>query len=113
MWSCCVGRRLTVVVGCAEMGEYSHPCEGEMVCDSTLADKVPYFNAPMYLENKTQIGSVEEVFGNTTLLVRCAVVVRRAAPPAAVVHAAGLFLVTPEIHNQDFFRCRCDVVQEG
>lgn len=54
----------------AEMGAYSHECEGEMVCESTNAEKVPYFNAGMYLENKTQIGTVEEVFGNTTQLVR-------------------------------------------
>lgn len=25
--------------------------------------QVPYFNAPMYLQNKTQIGKVEEIFG--------------------------------------------------
>ena len=49
-----------------------------MVCDSTNTEKVPYFNAPMYLENKTKIGSVEEVFGNTTQLVRrrCRALVR-------------------------------------
>lgn len=26
-------------------------------------EKVPYFNAPIYLQNKTQIGKVEEIFG--------------------------------------------------
>jgi H/ACA ribonucleoprotein complex subunit 1 len=26
-------------------------------------EKIPYFNAPIYLENKTQIGKVEEIFG--------------------------------------------------
>ena len=51
------------------MGEYTHECEGDMVCDSTN-EKVPHFNAPIYLENKTQIGKVEEVFGTTTALVR-------------------------------------------
>jgi H/ACA ribonucleoprotein complex subunit 1 len=25
--------------------------------------KIPYFNAPIYLEYKTQIGKVEEIFG--------------------------------------------------
>ena len=25
--------------------------------------QVPYFNAPMFLQNKTQIGKVEEIFG--------------------------------------------------
>ncbi|KAJ1940786.1 H/ACA snoRNP pseudouridylase subunit [Linderina macrospora] len=45
-----------------EMGSYMHACEGEMVCKSTNT-KVPYFNAPIYLENKTQIGKVDEILG--------------------------------------------------
>jgi hypothetical protein len=28
-----------------------HSCEGEMVCES-INPKIPYFNAPIYLENK-------------------------------------------------------------
>ena len=27
-------------------------------------DDVPYFNAPIYLENKEQIGKIDEIFGN-------------------------------------------------
>ncbi|KAJ1920801.1 H/ACA snoRNP pseudouridylase subunit [Mycoemilia scoparia] len=45
-----------------EMGTFIHPCEGEMVCKSTN-EKVPYFNAPIYLENKAQIGKVDEILG--------------------------------------------------
>ncbi|PVH71842.1 Gar1-domain-containing protein [Cadophora sp. DSE1049] len=75
-----------------EMGSYLHACEGEIVCES-INTKVPYFNAPIYLQNKrrqspalggggcriirrntqssnikltsfhTQIGKVEEVLG--------------------------------------------------
>lgn len=26
-------------------------------------DDVPYFNAPIYLENKEQIGKIDEIFG--------------------------------------------------
>lgn len=33
-----------------------------MVCES-INSKIPYFNAPMYLENKTQIGKIDEVLG--------------------------------------------------
>lgn len=33
-----------------------------MVIEGIL-EKVPYFNAPIYLENKTQIGKVEEIMG--------------------------------------------------
>ena len=39
-----------------------HPCEGEAVTKLTN-EKIPYFNAPIYLENKTQVGKVEEIFG--------------------------------------------------
>lgn len=51
------------------MGLFLHPCEGEMVCArSPLQSKIPYFNAPIYLENKTQIGKVEEILGPMTEL---------------------------------------------
>jgi H/ACA ribonucleoprotein complex subunit 1 len=33
-----------------------------MVCKSTNT-KIPYFNAPIFLENKTQIGKVDEILG--------------------------------------------------
>lgn len=39
-----------------------HACEGEMVCES-INPKIPYFNAPIFLENKTQIGKVDEILG--------------------------------------------------
>ena len=47
-----------------EMGQLIHPCEGEMVCQrSSTQQKIPYFNAPIFLENKTQIGKVDEILG--------------------------------------------------
>ena len=46
----------------AELGQCVHPCEGDLVCKSNI-EKVPYFNAPIYLENKSQIGKVDEIFG--------------------------------------------------
>ncbi|KIY69622.1 hypothetical protein CYLTODRAFT_420565 [Cylindrobasidium torrendii FP15055 ss-10] len=45
------------------MGTFLHACEDEMVCSSTMPDKVPYFNAPIYLQNKSQIGKVDEILG--------------------------------------------------
>ena len=30
---------------------------------SWLGVQVPYFNGPIFLENKTQVGKVEEIFG--------------------------------------------------
>ncbi|KAK4014639.1 probable H/ACA ribonucleoprotein complex subunit 1 [Daphnia magna] len=46
-----------------ELGFFSHPCQDDLVCRCTL-DDVPYFNAPIYLENKQQIGKVDEIFGS-------------------------------------------------
>ncbi|KAJ3223694.1 H/ACA snoRNP pseudouridylase subunit [Clydaea vesicula] len=45
-----------------EMGSFVHPSEGDMVCKS-VNTKIPYFNAPIFLENKTQIGKVDEILG--------------------------------------------------
>ncbi|KAA8649821.1 hypothetical protein EYZ11_005503 [Aspergillus tanneri] len=45
-----------------ELGSFMHACEGEMVCES-VNPKIPYFNAPIYLENKTPIGKIDEVLG--------------------------------------------------
>ncbi|KAI8827455.1 Gar1/Naf1 RNA binding region-domain-containing protein [Chytriomyces cf. hyalinus JEL632] len=44
------------------MGSFLHACEGELVCKS-INTKIPYFNAPIYLENKTQVGKVDEILG--------------------------------------------------
>ncbi|KAK3074530.1 H/ACA snoRNP pseudouridylase subunit [Teratosphaeriaceae sp. CCFEE 6253] len=45
-----------------EMGNFLHATEGEMVC-SSINVKIPYFNAPIYLENKTPVGKVDEILG--------------------------------------------------
>jgi H/ACA ribonucleoprotein complex subunit 1 len=37
--------------------------EEEMFCSSSLQDKVPFFNAPIFLQNKSQIGKVDEILG--------------------------------------------------
>mgnify|MGYP001037488958 CR=1 FL=1 len=39
------------------------------MCKSTN-EKIPYFNAPVYLNDKNQIGKVEEIFGATNDVVR-------------------------------------------
>ncbi|WFD04576.1 H/ACA snoRNP pseudouridylase subunit [Malassezia obtusa] len=44
-------------------GSFKHAVEGEMFCASTDPKHVPYFNAPIFLENKTQIGKVDEILG--------------------------------------------------
>jgi hypothetical protein len=46
----------------AEVAEFSHACEDDIVVHATVKD-VPYFNAPIFLENKQQIGKVDEILG--------------------------------------------------
>lgn len=46
-----------------ETGVFLHDCQGEMVYRMTATAQVPKFNAPVFLENKSQIGKVEEVLG--------------------------------------------------
>lgn len=45
------------------MGSFVHAVEDEMLCQSLMPDKVPYFNAPIYLQNKAVIGRVDEILG--------------------------------------------------
>ena len=55
---------LTISCPISVLGEFLHPCEDDIVCKCTTDEnKVPYFNAPVYLENKEQIGKVDEIFG--------------------------------------------------
>ncbi|KAK8853136.1 H/ACA ribonucleoprotein complex subunit 1 [Kwoniella newhampshirensis] len=46
-----------------EIGSFLHPVESEMLCSLVTPTKIPYFNAPIYLQNKTQIGKVDEILG--------------------------------------------------
>ena len=45
------------------MGSFIHAVEDEMLCSSLMPDKVPHFNAPIYLQNKSVIGKVDEILG--------------------------------------------------
>ncbi|KAK4272315.1 hypothetical protein QN277_020888 [Acacia crassicarpa] len=45
-----------------EVSTFMHACEGDAVTKLTN-EKIPYFNAPIYLQNMTQIGKVDEIFG--------------------------------------------------
>ncbi|KAG4303986.1 hypothetical protein PORY_002639 [Pneumocystis oryctolagi] len=52
----------TVSISNVEIGSFVHACEGEMLYASTHT-KIPYFNAPVYLENKCLIGKIDEILG--------------------------------------------------
>ncbi|KAF1744300.1 hypothetical protein MXB_4669 [Myxobolus squamalis] len=45
-----------------EVGKYIHSCEGDIVVHASI-NKIPYFNASIFLENKVAIGKVDEIFG--------------------------------------------------
>ncbi|KAL3911256.1 MAG: hypothetical protein SGILL_007350 [Bacillariaceae sp.] len=49
-----------------EAGSVMHDCESELVCRWTLDEKVPYFNAGVFLENKRKIGKVDEILGKVS-----------------------------------------------
>ncbi|XP_030566560.1 probable H/ACA ribonucleoprotein complex subunit 1 [Drosophila novamexicana] len=44
------------------LGNFSYACQNDLVCKVDI-DDVPYFNAPIFLENKEQIGKIDEIFG--------------------------------------------------
>lgn len=46
-----------------ETGEMLHPCEDMIILKSSQKENVPFFNAPIFLENKKQVGKVDEIFG--------------------------------------------------
>ncbi|KAH0937145.1 hypothetical protein HID58_004606 [Brassica napus] len=45
-----------------EVATFVHASEGDAVT-KLCQEKIPHFNAPIYLQNKTQIGKVDEIFG--------------------------------------------------
>ncbi|KAL6532942.1 hypothetical protein OROGR_013902 [Orobanche gracilis] len=45
-----------------EVSTFLHASEGDAITKLTN-EKIPYFNAPIYLQNKTQIGKVDEILG--------------------------------------------------
>lgn len=49
-----------------EAGQVAHEVESELLCRWTLTDKVPYFNAGIYLQNKRKIGKVDEILGKVS-----------------------------------------------
>ncbi|RZC37673.1 H/ACA ribonucleoprotein complex subunit 1 [Asbolus verrucosus] len=45
------------------LGYFDYTVQDDLVVKVELED-VPFFNAPIYLENKEQIGKIDEIFGN-------------------------------------------------
>lgn len=51
------------------MGVFMHPCETDMVFRATN-EKVPKFNSFVYMQNKQQVGKVDEIFGAINEMAR-------------------------------------------
>ena len=60
------------------MGAFVHACEGEMVCES-INPKVPYFNAPIFLENKVQMFTTISIYTTNIFRRRLAKSMRSSA----------------------------------
>lgn len=45
------------------LGYFDYTAQDDLVCKVEIED-VPFFNAPIYSENKEQIGKIDEIFGN-------------------------------------------------
>jgi len=52
-----------------EAGQVLHECDSQLVCKWTMDEKVPYFNAGIFLENKRKIGVVDEILGKVSLMM--------------------------------------------
>lgn len=44
------------------LGHFTHSSQDDLVVKADI-DDVPFFNAPIYLQNKEQIGKIDEIFG--------------------------------------------------
>lgn len=44
------------------LGYFDFTAQDDLICKVEIED-VPFFNAPIYLENKEQIGKIDEIFG--------------------------------------------------
>jgi len=45
------------------LGHFTWTVENDLVLKVDI-EQVPFFNAPIYTENKQQIGKIDEIFGN-------------------------------------------------
>lgn len=45
------------------LGNFKWTCESDIVVKPVVED-VPFFNAAIFLEDKNQIGKIDEIFGN-------------------------------------------------
>jgi len=91
------------------LGQYLYPSQDDLVVKAEIED-VPYFNAPIYLENKEQIGKIDEIFGNirdffVSVKLSDDIKVKSFKPHQKVCtfQSMSLFFFSDSIQEQDFF----------
>ena len=52
-----------------DFGVFEYACEGDLVMKSTN-EMIPKFVSSVFLENKQEIGKIDEIFGSVTDIVR-------------------------------------------
>lgn len=55
---------------CSEAGEVLHEVEQQLLVKGLLQQQVPYFNGRVFLENKAEVGKVDEILGPINEMVR-------------------------------------------
>lgn len=70
--------------------------------------QIPYFNAPIFLENKTQVGKVEEIFGQINNVVS-----RGARPRDHSMWLLNVYFAAPYMRPCAFPYCVCILLKIG
>ena len=79
-----------------------HQCWQDLT-DGCACLQIPYFNAPIFLQNKTQIGRIEEIFGGINNSVSSRMQLPHALPVvcASVPSGPDRAHISAVLHDQD------------
>lgn len=103
------------------VGYFDYVCQDDLVCKITIED-VPYFNAPIFLENKEQIGKIDEIFGNlrdyyVSIKLGDNMKADSFKPQQKVCISIVFFSIQtktkPELENSNKFPCSSLLIQEN
>lgn len=89
-----------------------HEVEGEMLCKLTN-ESIPYFNAGIFLENKTKVGKIEEILGPINQVRAWPSDTAHTADSSAEGSAGFARVVTGVFHGQAGLRRERQVLQGG
>lgn len=69
-----------------------HSCKEELVCKCTMNEQVPYFNGRVFLQNKQEIGKIDEILGPIRKFVSLSPLLDLNRFPMSVLEATGAYL---------------------